>query len=335
MRHDKAATLLELGRHLAASAEGLTLDEMAAVSSVGRRTAERLRDALWVLFPQMEELADDVYKRYRIPGGLDGLFQAPTTAELLELSKAADALRASGAAPRADALSSLERKVRAAMRSAALRRLVPDIDALVRAETIAVQAGPRPFEDEATIALIRNAIMSLQAVRFCYLGGSRRGEPRDVTPYGLMFGRANYLVAAELGSTEVRNYRLDRIEDLELLNLPAAAPADFSLSDYANRSFGVYQGDVHDVVLRVLPHKADEAASWRFHPTQQLERRPDGSVVVSFRASGMLELSWHLFTWADGIEIIAPEELRMTMVGGLRAALAKHSHTSDFDVQSA
>lgn len=46
MRHEKAARLLELARRLAGSAEGLTLDEMAAAMGVGRRTAERMRDAV-------------------------------------------------------------------------------------------------------------------------------------------------------------------------------------------------------------------------------------------------------------------------------------------------
>ncbi len=46
MRHEKATRLLELARLLASSAEGLTLDEMAQAMGVGRRTAERMRDAV-------------------------------------------------------------------------------------------------------------------------------------------------------------------------------------------------------------------------------------------------------------------------------------------------
>ena len=203
-----------------------------------RRTAERMRNALWDLFPLMEEVSDPPHKRYRIPGGLDGFIQAPTTDELVELSKAADSLRANGAGPRAAALVSLERKVRSAMRSAALRRVVPDVEALVRAEMIAVQAGPRPFEDETLIAVIRRAIMAMNALRFRYRGGSRHGTERDVVPYGIMFGRANYLVGAEVGSTEMRNYRLDRIENPQILNQTASAPTDFSLQEYAAQSFG-------------------------------------------------------------------------------------------------
>jgi predicted DNA-binding transcriptional regulator YafY len=324
MRHEKAEALLELARHLAASAEGLTLDEMAEAGGVGRRTAERMRDALYGLFPQMEETPDGPSKRFRIPQGLDGFFQSPTTEELLEMSKAAAALRAAGAQSRAGALESLERKVRSAIRSSVLRRIVPDVEALVRAETIAVQAGPRPFEDEALIATIRHALMAMKALRFAYAGGRTPGAARTVTPYGLMFGRANYLVAAELGSLEPRNWRLDRLRHVEILDTAAAPPPDFDLQDYANLSFGVYQSDVEDVVLRILPHGAEEAIGWRFHPTQTIEAAADGSVIVRFRASGMLELAWHLFTWGDKVEVLAPQVLRETLLQALTSALARH-----------
>lgn len=225
MRHEKAALLLDLARRLASSAEGLTLDEMAEAAGVGRRTAERMRDAIWDLFPQMEEVPDGPTKRFRIAGGLGGLFQAPTTEELLELSKAASALQSAGAASQARALESLERKIRAAMRSAALARMVPDLEALVQSETIAVQAGPRPHEDEALVAVIRQALMAMRALRFTYDGGSRPGARREVTPYGMMFGRANYLVAAESGASGgPRNWRLGRIRDVEVLERTAAPP---------------------------------------------------------------------------------------------------------------
>lgn len=324
MRQEKASSLLELARHLASSAEGLTLNEMADAMGVGRRTAERMRDALYAIFPQMEEVADGPSKRFRIPQGLDGFFQNPTTEELLELSKASGALRASGAASRAKALEALEHKVRSAIRSSTLRKIVPDIEALVRAETIAVQAGPRPFEDEALIATVRHALMAMKALKFSYAGGRTPGSARTVTPYGLMFGRANYLVAAEFGTSGPRTWRLDRLKNFEVLDVAAAAPEGFSLQDYANRSFGVYQSEVEAVVLHVLPAGAEDALGWRFHPTQTTELQPDGSVIVKFQASGMRELAWHLFTWGATVEILQPASLRELMLSELRSAVAAH-----------
>lgn len=324
MRHEKAGVLLELARSLAASAEGLTLDEMALVAGTGRRTVERMRDALEQLFPQMEMLPEGTVKRYRISGGLDGFFQAPTTEELVELGQAAVALRTGGYGARAEAVESLDRKVRSALKGRMLRRLTPDVDALSRAEMSVARAGPRPMDDPAAMTIIREAVMSMCAVRFRYHGGSTPGRPRTIAPYGLLYERMNYLVGAELGKPEPRNWRLDRISDIELIGIPASAPPGFSLADYAGRSFGIYQDDVEDVLLRVLPHGAKDALAWRFHADQTLEAAADGSVTVRFRSGGMLELAWHLFTWGDRIEILGPERLKSAMREALALALDRH-----------
>ncbi len=314
-----------LARKLAASAEGLTLDEMCAATGEKRRTTERQRDALVRLFPQIEEVPDGPTKRFRIPGGLDGFFQAPTTEELLELSKAIEDLRKRGAGVRAETLDELDKKIRSAMRRPLLRRIEPDLEALLQAELIAVQAGPRAAEDPTTLRAIRTALLDTRALRFVYHGGSRPGEARDVVPYGLIFGRTNFLIAADDGTTRPKSWRLDRVQHIEVLDRTATRPANFSLTDFANASFGFFQSDQEDVVLHVLPHGADDDFKrWRFHPNQTVELLADGGALVRFRASGMLELAWHLFSWSNKIEIVAPVSLRQLMTTELRVALGQH-----------
>lgn len=320
MRHDKAAMVIELARRMAASAEGLTLDEMAGESGVGRRTAERMRDAVLALFPQAEEVSDPPTKRWRIRGGLSAFEQAPTTEELVELSKAAQGLRATGEPGRAAALEGLERKLKSAMRSTTLNRLAPDLEALVRAETIAVQAGPRPSADEAVLTEIRQAILAGQPLGFIYSRPGAEARRRSVAPCGVMFGRANYLVAADRESGRVQTFRLDRMTAVKAEAGVAAPPEDFDLQAFASQSFGIYQDEIEDVVLQVTPSGAAEARAWRWHPTQAVEPQEDGGVVVRFRASGMRELAWHLFTWGDRVRIVAPERLKTVMAGELATA---------------
>src|SRR3954470_7008042 len=281
MRHEKAGRLLELARLLASTAEGLTLDEMAERLGVGRRTAERMRDAVRDVFPAMEEVDDPPTRRFRIPSGLDGLFQAPTAEELAALNAAAETWAAQGSHARAGALKALEQKVLSATRAAARRRLAPDLEALLQAETIAVQAGPRPFEDETVLAAVREALKAASKLAFRYEGVSQPGRVREVSPFGILFGRANYLVAAE-GEGGPRNWRLDRLHEVAAIGRTAHRPEGFSLQDYADESFGIYQDDTEDVVLRILPASAEGALRWRFHSDQRMEREADGAVLVRF-----------------------------------------------------
>lgn len=325
MRHEKATLVLELARRLAASAEGLSTEEMAEGLGVCRRTAERMRDAVAQVFPQMEVLQEGVSKRFRIPRGLDGFYQSPTTDELVELSRAIDTLRDGGHRNRAATLEGLGHKVSSALKAEHRRRISPDVEALSRAELTGVRAGPQPVEDPRLLTGIRQALMGMCQVRFCYLGGSNPGSVRTLVPYGLFFERMNYLVGAELGSDQPRNWRLDRIKDFEVLEAPGAPPESFSISDYTARSFGVFHDGVEQVKLRFTGDAAVEAQRWRFHPGQVVTAQDDGSLLVEFETGGMLELAWHLFTWRTEVEILSPARLREVMVQELQAALSRHS----------
>ncbi len=335
MRHEKAVVLLQLAHRLAASAEGMTLDEMAASVGVTRRTAERLRDAIRALFPQLEELADGRMVRFRIQGGLHGFMHAPTPDELAELEAAIRGLERSGGASRAALLRALSDKIRSAIRDSLRRRLEPDLEALTKAEEIVIQAGPRPLADADTLAQLREAVKSLRACRFHYAGSTGgAGRVRQVIPYGILFGKAYYLVAPEAGKPNPVLWRLDRISGVEVGDLCDGPPAGFSLSEFAARSFGAFQEPPQEVVLRFSPAAAADARRFMFHPSQAVEGQGDGSVIVRFTAGGLLELVRHLFTWGDTVTIIGPESLRQLMVNELHRALSRHGAEASLDPAS-
>lgn len=326
MRHDKAAGLLHLARALAASAEGLTLDEMAAFSgaegrAAGRRTAERMRDALQTLFPHLEEVADGPRKRFRIPGGLDGFMQAPTADELAELRAAARALDGAGGHARAALLRSLSSKVEAALRPPVRRRLAPDLDALALAEGDVMQAGPRPLADAALLAVLREAIKAGALLRFVY-----NGEPRAASPWGLLYGRAYYLVGPATSLPDPVLWRLDRVASPRLDGpAPQLPPPGWSMAEYAAQSFGVFQEQPRQVVLRFSPDAAPDAARFLFHPSQVMAPQPDGALLVRFTAGGLLEMARHLFAWGAEVTILAPAALRNLMLAELAGSLAHHA----------
>ena len=99
---------------------------------------------------------------------------------------------------------------------------------------------------------------------------------------------------------------------------------DFSLADYAAQSFGVFQEEPIDVVLRFSAEAAEDATCWRFHPSQTIEREADSRLLVRFRTGGVVELCWHLFTWGTAVEVLAPARLRGVLVGMLEEVGGHH-----------
>jgi predicted DNA-binding transcriptional regulator YafY len=142
MRYAPAERLLRLARHLAATRTGLTLDEMAAELEVGRRTAERLRDSLMAIFPQMELWDDDErVRRWRLPGSaLVGVVDVPAEA-VAAIETSARECEGRGEDDRAKLLREASTTLRAMIRPDALRRAEPDIAALMEAEGVAMRPG--------------------------------------------------------------------------------------------------------------------------------------------------------------------------------------------------
>ena len=326
MRYAPAERLLRLARHLAGTRTGLTLDEMASELAVGRRTAERLRDSLLAVFPQMESWDDEErVRRWRLPAtALFGLVE-PRPEAVAAIETAARECAGRGETERAGLLRETAATLRALMRPDALRRAEPDIAALMEAEGIAMRPGPRPVIAEGVLATLRRAILGMQLVVVRYAAaGAEEPATRILCPYGILYGGRGWLVAHVEGLPEMRLWRLDRIVTVDLLDRGFARREDFSLAEYAARSFGVFQEEPVDVVLRFAPEAAEDAAGWVFHPSQRMEREGDGGLVVRFRAGGMREMCWHLFTWREAVTVVGPEELRRELSGLATTAAAHH-----------
>lgn len=329
MHYQKLEQILRLALAFQGTREGLSLNDIERDFGVSRRTAERMRDAVARVFPQFERCDDgDRLRRWRLPAGTLGGLVAVSAEELAELDAAATGLVRRGLRERADLIASAAQKLRATARPEHLRRVEPDLEVLTEAEGTALRPGPRPILAPGILTKLRRAIISCLPVTMEYRS-RRSGEPYPVElhPYGMLYGSRPLLVAAAEPWDEPRLYRLDRIGRLDLGNTPFLRRAEFRLEDFAARAFGTWQEEPFDVTLRFDAATAEEAAQWRFHPTQALDRDERGRLLVRFRAGGAQEMCWHVFTWGTAVEIVDPPSLRERAIAMLREALDHHAGT--------
>jgi predicted DNA-binding transcriptional regulator YafY len=317
MRYEKAETILRIALDMQGSALGLSLDDIRqnyADKPISRRTADRLRDAVERLFPQIEQInPGEIPKRWRIPGGAVNGLANITADELAHLGTAVSLLRRENMHAHADGTERAVSKIRALLKRPVITRIDPDLEALTEAEGLAMRPAPRPKIDIEIVAVLRQAILSAKMVRLHYLyrGSGKRGFD-TVHPYGFLYGMRHYLVAWSESdwARDFRSFALSNIERVEILGKTFPRKRGFSLQDFAERSFGVFQEKPFDVVWSFSPKVAADARQFVFHPTQTFEEKPDGSLIVRFRAGGALEMCWHLFTWGPEIKILAPLRLR-------------------------
>lgn len=321
MRYEKLETLLRVALDMRGTAEGLSLEDMQTAYGVSRRTAERMRDAIERVFPQLEQAnPGDVPKRWRIRTDVLGNLVAFSAEEMAALATASGLARRENLADAADRLDTLSAKLKSLMHPRAALRIGPDLEVLTEAEGIALRPGPRLAIAAELLAELRHAVIGCRKVRLHYRSrGTGLLSRQLVCPYGFLYGNRHYLVAYSL-SDRARDYRLFALANIEKAEITEEAferRKDFSLQAFAERSFGVFQEEPFDVVWRFSPKAAADARQFLFHPTQAISEEPDGSLLVRFRAGGALEMCWHLFTWGKEVEVLEPQRLREMLNGGV------------------
>ena len=125
----------------------------------------------------------------------------------------------------------------------------------------------------------------------------RDGKRYTVSPYGLIWDNENYyLVAFDHVNQEMRHYRVDKMADIVVTNLPRSGQEHFAM----------YSGKEMTVTLRGRQSMA--GVVWdRFG--QDIILVPDGE--SHFRVTLSLVMSPQFLGWLfalDGIELVAPQE---------------------------
>ena len=325
MRYERLTDIMKLATLLQGRRSGMTLDEIKDEFHVSRKTAERMRDAVEEAFCPLELAeSDDNKHHWRLRSDALRRLVRLSTGELAELESAAETLERTGFVARAAALRELDTKLRATLHTDSLARIEADIEALVQAEGLAMRPGPRPRLDRDLLMLLREAVTTCRIVKVRYLSQSTgRWSRQRIEPYGLLYGNRAFLVGRTDWKHGMRLWRLANMSEAHVTDETFARDPDFNLEDYARRSFGTFQEEPVDVVLRFTAEAKRDAAAFLFHPSQTVEENADGTLTVRFRAGGLDEICWHLVTWGDNVTVEQPTSLRHRLAATC-AGLADH-----------
>ncbi len=312
MRYERLTEIVRLATSLQASRGGMTMDDIEKEFAVSRRTAERMRNAVEEMFGPLETVDTGEKRnhwRLRSPR-LRGLMRI-TPEEVAELESAAGKLKRSGLTERARMLRELVAKLRALRRPLDDDAFDADLEALMQAEGLAMRPGPRTRVEPGLLPMLRDALKASRKVEFDYEARSTGRLSRQlVEPCGVLYGNRAYLVGRTDWSDEPRLWSLANISEARVSDQTFMRDPDFDLQEFAERSFGAYQEEPVNVVLRFDANAARDARTFLFHPSQTPLENEDGSLTVQFRSGSLNEMCWHLFTWGEGVTVERPAELR-------------------------
>ena len=102
------------------------------------------------------------------------------------------------------------------------------------------------------------------------------------------------------------------VSDLKTTSEWFARGNEFSIDEYANSMFGVYNdGKVYDVEWLIKDKKTIRIAKkYQFHVSQQFHDNPDGSLTIKMRTGGLRAISVFLAQWGGKIIPVAPKQLK-------------------------
>jgi predicted DNA-binding transcriptional regulator YafY len=159
-------------------------------------------------------------------------------------------------------------------------------------------------------------------------GKARKVETVTVEPYGVFFAKRGwYLVANKRPGQGMRQYKLARIRQVTLGEQSFTLPRGWTVDGYLKRAWEIIVDDRATetrVVIDVDAKVAGNVIETRWHPSQVVEVRADGSARLTFSVAGLEEVFWWVMGMGRHARVVAPAQLHERVkaeVEAMRSAL--------------
>ena len=139
---------------------------------------------------------------------------------------------------------------------------------------------------------------------------------RRLGPHFLYFSKGSlYLVAEDFGDQVVKVFALPRMSKAVMSEEPYKTDR-INPEEFFAASFGVYRGsEVEHVVLIFKPPHAAHVRERRWHESQRVTPRPDGTLEVSLDVASTPDLVHWILGFGTAVEVVSPPGLVRAVSG--------------------
>lgn len=300
---------------------GATVKELASEMQVNEKTIRRdLQTFEQVGFPLEEIVGERGRKSWKVRGSKDQPELNFALDEALALYMGRRFLEPLAGTFFWEAAQSAFKKIRACLGKSALQYL-ENIAGKLHHRVV----GAGDYSKKAD--LIDHLMQAIEEHKQTFLAyrSQQATEPVSypVYPYGLTYFRGSlYLIAHAPDHDEIRHYKVDRIEEVDVTALPFNRPGDFDLDKHLAGSFGVFQGRGNVTVkVRFAPTVARYVSESRWHESQQLAKQRDGGLTATFELSNTEEIGRWILSFGKHALVLEPKELRERIADEAEAIL--------------
>ncbi len=176
--------------------------------------------------------------------------------------------------------------------------------------------APKPHKQHENlndaISRISAAIADKKIIEIVYYTMSRQKESRrKVAPYKIWFFEDSfYLIGACQMRRDIRIFALDRIKTIQPTETSFSLPDGLDIDQRLSDSFGVFLGEAQRVRVRFSADVAGYIREKKWHKTQVIHDRKDGSIEFEARVAGIEDIKFWILKWGAKAQVLEPVSLR-------------------------
>ncbi|WP_420642451.1 helix-turn-helix transcriptional regulator [Candidatus Leptofilum sp.] len=176
---------------------------------------------------------------------------------------------------------------------------------------------------------LRQATQTKQRVRVWYQGRQQpEPEERDLDVYALAYRWGWWYAIGYCHLRQaVRSFRVDRMDQVMLINESAVIPEDFDVYDYLKAEQPPEHSQQLTITMRFQPEGVFLAKYGRSY-WQQMEPQADGSLIVTFGAQDMNVAASTIMSYGSLVEVLSPQALRHTLHDWATAVAEQYKNES-------
>ncbi len=98
---------------------------------------------------------------------------------------------------------------------------------------------------------------------------------------------------------------IDKVNNMKI------SKKEFDLNNHLKTTWTILPKNAScDVKLKFSPAIAPSVINYKWHQTQELSTKNDGSVVMKFCVDSLSEITWWILKHSDQVEVIEPQALK-------------------------
>jgi len=143
-------------------------------------------------------------------------------------------------------------------------------------------------------------------------------KPYFIEPNAI--GQSTYVIGPREPDDALRTLKIERIENVELLDEHYDIPEEFDATSLLASAWGIWLSD-HDPVeiqLRFSPKVARRVSETRWHTSERIEELEDGGLLWTATVAEPREMLPWIRGWGAEVEVLSPLELRDMLLDELR-----------------